>query len=205
MLAGFTESELMARNDSPGWEEIVARTTNGHFKLLLNYVYSTIGDHDGLHCTHLYPWQGHVGEFVAGSNNNGQEKLTTIYNSLLLLGYEMSDEERELMNGTSLLYYHEPTDAADDAPEEKTEQKTRFEAYKAMTDEELNEELLGQDNAFSDFANSLREAETAEELAGNVQSWFCKNADGCNDEDDDAPGCFNCILAWLNEPYSKDE
>ena len=74
-----------------------------------------------------------------------------------------------------------------------------------MTDEELNEELLGQDNAFSDFANSLREAETAEELAGNVQSWFCKNADGCNDEDDDAPGCFNCILAWLNEPYSKDE
>lgn len=64
---------------------------------ILAMAYAAYEDRPGANC---YNWRG---EFV------GSGWLKSLYDRLTELGYEMSDEERELLDGSSSMYYREVT------------------------------------------------------------------------------------------------
>lgn len=220
ILAGYREAELEERHGYPSADEIFKRTKHGAYKLLLNFVYAASGDSDSLRAFEPASWTGKQGEYVANDH------LTALYESLKRFGYEMSDEERELLDGTSDLYYRpepkkpepaedhheEPAEepqeepieeavaepAAEEEADTPTNQKTRLDRYKEMSDKELDEEIGDIDNYSGDFRRAIRECKTADEAANRVNSWFCQSPFGC---DDASRVCEECIAAWLREPY----
>ncbi len=98
-LAGYQEQELEEMKGYPSFEDICDRTKHGIHQLLLSYVYATTGDNEYM-CAYIsQSYHCDRGEYYA--NNH----LTAIYEGLVRLGYEMSDEEKALMDGTSDLYY----------------------------------------------------------------------------------------------------
>lgn len=147
--------------------------------------------------------------------------LADVYEFLEALGYEMSDEERALLDGTSDLYYHEgyelPTDTddseeseedepcdVDDITEETADVRpvSRLEAFRAMSDEELEDELFDIDNYQGGLKSAIREEGDAEAVAMTVQNWFCPEPHGCEDS---SRYCGACIEAWLNAEYKKED
>lgn len=99
VLAGYREQELKEMSGRPSADDIFSRTKHGVYKLLLSYVYATTGDGKDLIAYSKATWEGKQGEYIQN------DRLTAIYESLKRLGYEMSDEEKALMDGTSYMYY----------------------------------------------------------------------------------------------------
>lgn len=182
-------------------------------------LYAQFGDGKNRTLYHTgYP-RDKVGEFNPEDYDAGF--LRDLYEGLVNLGYEISTEERELLDGTSELYYREgyviPDEDGEDTEqvtiEEATTEEsenddtvsadkplTRFEAFRAMGEDELGEELAGIENYRSDMAAAIRAGEDAETVARSVESWFCHKPDACEDT---SRYCEDCIKEWLEEPYTK--
>ena len=215
LLAGYREQELEEMQGYPEAGEIFRRTKAGMYQLLLHFVYAASGDNDSLYACETNSWTGKQGEYVANDH------MAAIYESLKPLGYEMSDEERELLDGTSDLYYRpepkkpEPAEEHHEEPEEPqeepieeamaepvaeeeaapTNQKTWFDYLKGLTDEEL-------DKAFPRATKaeliSVANSETMEEMADSMGIWFCPPDREC-----DGNNCTDCVAAFLREPYEE--
>ena len=84
---------------SPSFSAICGRTGAGAYQLLLTYLYATMGDSPRLRSYITNSWHARYGEYEEDS------VLRVIYDGLCKLGYEMSDYEKALMDGTSELYY----------------------------------------------------------------------------------------------------
>lgn len=97
-LNGFSETELEAE-DIPSFSAICGRTGAGAYQLLLTYLYATMGDSPRLRSYITSSWHCRYGEYKESGS------LRVIYDGLCKLGYEMSDYEKALMDGTSELYY----------------------------------------------------------------------------------------------------
>ena len=102
-LLGYTSEQLDERDSDPEWDEIKDTVNGSPYKTMLAYVYATTEDYEGMACFNSYTYSCNRGEYDPTSLNH--KKLTSIYANLERIGYEMSDEERELMDGTSELYY----------------------------------------------------------------------------------------------------
>jgi len=101
VLAGYREQELKEMSGHPSADDIFGRTKHGVYKLLLSYIYATTGDGKDQCAFVKATWKGNRGEYAINKH------LIAIYESLKRLGYEMSDEEKALMSGTSPLYRKE--------------------------------------------------------------------------------------------------
>lgn len=102
-LLGYTSKQLDERDSDPEWDEIKDTVKGSPHKALLAYVYATTGDYEELACFNQSTYSSIRGEYDPQCFNH--KKLTSIYANLARLGYEMSDEEIALMDGTSDLYY----------------------------------------------------------------------------------------------------
>ena len=98
-MNGFSETELEEANELPSFSAICGRTGAGAYQLLLTYLYATMGDSPRLRSYITNSWHARYGEYEEDS------VLRVIYDGLCKLGYEMSDYEKALMDGTSELYY----------------------------------------------------------------------------------------------------
>lgn len=98
-LAGYREQELKEMSGLPSADDIFNRTKYGVYKLLLSYIYTTTGDSKYQGTFVKATWGGTHGDYIKN------DRLTAIYESLKRLGYEMSDDEKALMDGTHHLYY----------------------------------------------------------------------------------------------------
>lgn len=110
-LLGYTGEQMVERDSDPEWDEIKGTVNGSPYKAMLAYVYATTGDYEELACYNSYTYSCNRGEY--DHQGFGHKKLTIIYESLKRLGYEMSDEERGLMDGTSELYYKKEVPAND--------------------------------------------------------------------------------------------
>ena len=219
LLAGYREQELEEMQRYPSAGEIFNKTKSGMYQLILSFVYAAAGDSEDLYAFNYSSWQGAIGEY------SPNDQLTAIYESLKPLGYEMSDEERELLDGTSSLYYRpepkkpapaeehheEPAEEPLELPDEEIldsvaeiaayvkdhpdGQKTWFDYLKGLTDEEL-------DKAFPEVSKAaliaVANAETVEEMADGMETWFCAPDTACH-----GGNCADCITAWLRKPYEE--
>lgn len=75
---------------------------------------------------------------------------------------------------------------------------TRFEVFKTMGVNELREVLEELDNRYGGLCGAILVYEDAEEVAREVEDWFCPEPSG---RDDPSRQCGACIEAWLNAPY----
>jgi hypothetical protein len=170
------------------------------FKALLTLLYFQIGDNK--HTRVCYAGAGEKGEYIRDEEDGDKLMLEILYNNLEAMGYRMSDDECALMDGTSPLYYHEGWTPPDDETEpdeaEKETAKTRWEVFREMSDEELDEEISEIDNYSGDFRRAIRECKTADDVANRVNNWLCHLPGAC---DDPSRYCEECIAAWLEEPY----
>lgn len=108
-LVGYSKEEASKR---PGWSDICEKATVGTNKLHLYFMYAAIADFPELKCCNTSTYDSKRGEY---RRDYGHQKLTAIYAGLERLGYEMSDEEKALLDGTSELYYKkEETNDEDD-------------------------------------------------------------------------------------------
>lgn len=187
----------------------------------------------------MYDYRGDK-KYTMGEYDQDEDygTLADVYEFLGALGYEMSDVERALMDGTSELYYHEgyelpaegdedtDEDAAEDAlsvtaasgsdtspcgggsGDEKEEPDvrpmSRLEAYRTMSDEELEKELNGdeyEDSSMDHLKCAIREGKDAAKIAEIVEDWYCPEHVGCEDT---SRYCKDCIAEWLNAPYRKE-
>lgn len=137
------------------------------------------------------------------------ERLAALYEHLCELGYEMSDEERELLHGTSELYYrdegegpsiapdeadeeHEPSDPPSEPSEPASKGMTRFEYIKQLSDEERKAR-------YDIDPHEMEDVETPEDLASNIL-WICPSGGSrACEHSDDKTDCLACIVAWLLE------
>lgn len=103
-LNGFSETEL-EEEGIPSFDSICERTGAGVYQLMLTYLYATMGDSPRLRSYITNSWHARYGEYEEDS------VLRVIYNGLCKLGYEMSDYEKALMDGTSELYYKKEASA----------------------------------------------------------------------------------------------
>ncbi len=110
-LVGFTEEDLDARYEGedgdPTWSDCLAKGVTT-YKALLFHIYSTTEDHAEVNCYEKYSWSSSYGKYI------GNKRLKALYTALERLGYEMSDEEKALMDGTSELYYKEKEETDND-------------------------------------------------------------------------------------------
>lgn len=156
-----------------------------------NYPYNKLGEFNGEDCDLEY--------------------LQTLYAGLVAMGYGMSDEEKELLDGTSKLYYHEGYGEEEDdghstadaeIPTETSAERvmTRFEAYKAMSNEEMDEVIGDRDTVDCLFRRTVRDCDDPAEVAEETKDFFC-----CSDGDcpDTSMYCGDCIEKWLREPYES--
>lgn len=109
---GYAEQAMKDSESYPEWEEFKGVVIGSPYKSALSFIYASIGDSASSACYKTSSWSGHHGEYEQSYDH---EKLTLLYESLERLGYEMSDEERELMDGTSALYYHGEEDGSDES------------------------------------------------------------------------------------------
>ena len=77
---------------------------------------------------------------------------------------------------------------------------TRFEVFKTMGVNELREVLEELDNRYGGLRSAILTCEDAEEVAHEVENWFCPEPSGCEDT---SRYCEDCIKEWLEEPYTK--
>lgn len=113
-LIGISSERLEELEDddlAPQWHEFELYTTTKPAKALLNYIYATVDDAGNKHCYQPYTWRSNRGGF--DNENQHHEYLRILYDNLERLGYEMSDEEKALMDGTSELYYKEKEEESD--------------------------------------------------------------------------------------------
>ncbi|MBP3555768.1 MAG: ParB/RepB/Spo0J family partition protein [Clostridia bacterium] len=103
ILSGYTDEKLNEMDKKPTFDDICEITKAGAHQLLVFYIYATMGDTTDLHPYYRNTWDVRYGQYDADSRD--LKLLTAIYNGLVRLGYEMSDEEKALMDGTSDLYY----------------------------------------------------------------------------------------------------
>ena len=185
-------------------------------------LYAQMGDTKHSACYHGYYPACMAGTYDEDSYDNEPMKL--IYDTLVSVGYGMSDLEKALLDGTSPLYYHEgysldePTDEpeevseADETDEEQvaTEtggEMTRFEAMKMLSEEQLAKYLAALDegrdpDAMVLMIKLIKNCGTVEEAVLESLDWFCcdfKLKDCPEDEDGDSIGCEACINSWFNE------
>lgn len=100
-----TFAEMIGANDLQpprSFEQVQNETEACPYKALLAHTLAKWSDRGALDC---YDYSGRY---------DGNTYLHRIYDLLCGIGYEMSDEEKELMDGTSELYYNEPDDDEDD-------------------------------------------------------------------------------------------
>lgn len=98
-LNGFSDTDIDEAKEFPSFDSICKRTGAGVYKLLLTYLYATAGDSPRRRAYITESWHARHGEHEENSH------LRAIYDGLCKLGYEMSDYEKALMDGTSDLYY----------------------------------------------------------------------------------------------------
>ena len=98
-MNGFSETELEEANELPSFSAICGRTGAGAYQLMLTYLYATMGDSPRLRSYNTYSWHARYGEYKESGS------LRVIYDGLCKIGYEMSDYEKALIDGTSELYY----------------------------------------------------------------------------------------------------
>ena len=97
-LCGFTDEYLVECAEWPTWEECIEKGVTT-YRALLYQVYATTEDDIKKKCYETYSLSAKYGQYV------GCKFLDDLYTALRRLGYEMSDFEKELMDGTSELYY----------------------------------------------------------------------------------------------------
>lgn len=177
------------------------------FKALLTLLYLQVGDNK--HTRVCYAGAGEKGEYIRDEEDGDKLMLEILYNNLEAMGYRMSDDECALMDGTSPLYYHDgwtpPSEDGEPAGDESTEEapaKTRWEAFREMSDEELDEELGDRDNRLNEARKMIKAMDKPRDVAAAVERFFCPHeGDGnevCRSMDND---CERCIASWLEEPY----
>ena len=99
-LCGYTDKDLddIVRDEWPTFGECIEKGLTT-FRALLYQMYSTTEDDANSNCYEKYHWSSMCGQYKAN------KRLEDLYIALGRLGYEMSDFEKELMDGTSELYY----------------------------------------------------------------------------------------------------
>ena len=110
-LLGYTEQQMEERDSDPKWDEIKDTVKGSPYKAMLAYVYATTDDRANMACYEPRSYMNDYGEY--DTQDDDYERLTAIYQNLERLGYEMSDEEKALMDGTSELYYKKEVPADD--------------------------------------------------------------------------------------------
>jgi len=211
-LMGGTEERWEELEDAE-WDEVYASVKDSvtdapHFAALA-MAYAGFCDTPNNHC---YDYWG---------NYVKSPQLSDLYEHLCELGYEMSDEERELMDGTSALYHrNEAEEPAQEEPDEETpedaieetvaeeiaeeiddedEPKTRFDVFSQMSPETIMEKFgCNRTNAVC-----MVNTETPQAMADSIYNWFCPPGKNCEHNVDG--GCVGCIEAWLKEPYQEGE
>lgn len=177
------------------------------FSALLTLLYFQIGDNK--HTRLCMSYGDDKAEFIEDEEDGDRIMLRSLYKNMEYMGYRMSDDERDLLAGTSPLYYHEgwmPPDESGESgsgyPSEEAHVKTRWEVFDEMTDEKLDEELGDMDNRYNEFRQAVRDQETEEDVARVTNHFFCphegEDNEVCRSMDND---CERCITAWLEEPY----
>lgn len=133
-MNGISEEQLDQMGEYPDWYDIAERTKAGSSKILMYWLYSCCDD-GPMYCT-CSIMNDYYGKYLPESREH--EHLTVIYRGLERMGYQMSDEEAALMDGTSELYYREPEEKAekDTEPEEPEEQTAHEEQEKPEKDHE---------------------------------------------------------------------
>ncbi len=192
------------------WEDdgdmpaILAQVEKRPCATLLHLVY------DGMevyadHATPFHSWD-YSGDktYVMGEYEQNEDygTLADVYDFLESLGYEMSDAERALMDGSSPLYWENRAEEVPVAIDENVGgEMTRFEAYKAMSDEEMDEDIGDRDTVDCLFRRAVRDCDDPAEVAEETKDFFC-----CSDGDcpDTSRYCEDCIEKWLREPYEKE-
>lgn len=188
--------------------EIIRRRLNNKKPLvaLLTLLYFQLWDSKRTCCNDTFG--SRAGQF--NEEDDDRAMLEKLYAGLTSMGYRMSDEEKALLDGSHRYYYHDGWTPPDE--EEKIEGKaetepdeprslTRLEAYRTMTDEELDNEIAEFDNYHGDFRAAIRKYDDATSVSLEVNSWFCHLPGGCEDPDEH---CGVCVERWLNEPYKKE-
>lgn len=97
-LNGLTE-HMAEATENPSFEVVYESTRLGIYGMLLSYVYATLADSPHLRSYVTETWLKDRGEY------RENQRLRAIYDGLCKLGYEMSDEEKALLDGSSELYY----------------------------------------------------------------------------------------------------
>ena len=99
MYSGIIGAEIEDESDM-SYDLVKEQTEANTFKALLAYTYAFCGDSESQTCK---DWN---------NNYRENENLEKLYEFLESLGYELSDEEKELIYGTSDLY-KKPDDQGD--------------------------------------------------------------------------------------------
>lgn len=81
-----------ALSNEDGYHTIAGDVQNSPYKSFLRHVYTRYSD------------SGNLGYYDWNNNYDNEGRLDLIYDFLMKLGYEMSDEEKELKDGTSALF-----------------------------------------------------------------------------------------------------
>ena len=81
-----------------------------------------------------------------------------------------------------------------------TQVQTRFYAFKAMSEEELDTELRDINDPTNGFRKAIMEYDTARELA-EKEYWWCPGSKNC----DSYECCTACIENWLEQPYKPNK
>ena len=214
------------------WEDdsdmtaILAEVEKRPCHALLSMVYSAMEyQADAAYPCNTWDYTGEK-TYTMGEYRQNQDYgvLSDVYGFLTALGYEMSDHERELMDGTSPLYWenggmailpekhsnapesaseeeHSPEVVSVDelADEEKTYCLTRYGAIRTMSPDEFEQEYGKW--MTSDYVD-LHEADTVEAMAERMTPMFCPDGDGvvCAEHEK----CEACIAAWLMQPYRPE-
>ena len=97
-LCGYTDEYLAECGVWPTFDECIENGLTT-FRALLYQMYATTEDDANLKCYETYSWSSMCGKYI------GNKRLANLYAAFERLGYEMSDFEKELMDGTSELYY----------------------------------------------------------------------------------------------------
>ena len=140
------------------------------------------------------------------------DKLELIYQLLEAVGYVMEPYERDLLDGTSLMYYSNggknPEEVkAQRVPEEPKEEEiemTRFEALKALSKEQLAKFIAAFDKGrdpdrAAELLTLIPKCETSAELTAAVDSWFCCDIPCPQDDEGHEMTCEACVRRWFDE------
>lgn len=136
------------------YDLVKEQTEANTFKALLAYAYAFSGDSESMTCKN---WNNIYRE---------NENLETIYEFLTSIGYEMSDEEKDLLDGTSELYCKPEEDDAEDIIEDDDLEDEEAEEDD-LEEAEPGDDALGEETDESEYdkelVSSLKEMYGAED------------------------------------------